>query len=81
MNYNQKFPDSGAYPAEDSIRIEAGGNIEKEVELKVPEVVFEKGEKYAVSVKGLWMHVVIGDHTELKFKQYDVVRGGLASEV
>jgi hypothetical protein len=80
LKLNRKVPDSGVYPSEDAICIEAGGKIEKEVEIKAPQVVLEKGEKYAVSVKGWWMHVVIGDYTELMSKQSDVLRGDFESE-
>jgi len=80
LKLNRKIPDSGVFSSEDTIRIEAGGKVEKELEIKAPEVVLEKGEKYAVSAKGSWTHVLVGDYAELKTDQKGVLRGSFESE-
>lgn len=80
LKLNRKVPESGVYPSQDTIRLEAGGKVEKEVTIKAPEVVLERGEAYSVSVKGFWMHVVVGDHAELRTEQSGVLSGSFESE-
>lgn len=81
LKLNRMMPKSGVFSSEDTIRIEAGGKIESDVEIKAPEVVLKKGEKYLVSAKGWWMHVLPGDHAELKTAHTDgVLMGGYESE-
>lgn len=80
MKLNRKPPASGVFSSEDTIQIEAGGQVEKEVRIKAPEVTLKKGEKYTVSTKGWWMHVKLSNEAELKTDQSDVLRGDFESE-
>jgi len=80
IKLNRKIPETGVFSNEDTIRIEAGGKVEKDVEVKAPDVRLTKGEKYSVQAKGHWMHVQVSEDTELKTNDGDVLRGGFASE-
>lgn len=73
-------PPSGVFSAEDTIRIEAGGTSERNVEVKAPEVVLEKQTRYSVRAQGYWMHVRFGDDPELKTDEDGVMRGDFTSE-
>ena len=74
------LPPSGIFSAEDTIRIQAGGKAEMNVEVKAPEVVLEEKTRYAVRAKGYWMHVRISDDTELRTDEDGVMRGDFLSE-
>jgi len=80
LKLNKKIPSSGIYPSDDILRLEAGGTIEKVVDIKAPEVELQAGEKYAVTASGFWMHVQVGDHEELKAGEKSALRGDFESE-
>ncbi|KAM3067246.1 hypothetical protein ACMFMF_009745 [Clarireedia jacksonii] len=80
LKLNRKMPESGTYDEEDIEHIDAGGEISKEIEVKAPEVVLSKGEKYVVKAKGSWMHVIFGKKTDIKSDDDRVLRGDFESE-
>lgn len=80
LKLNRKIPASGAYSPDDTIHIEAGGSISRDVEIRAPEVQLEEGETYSIIAKGWWMHVQIGDHTELKNGQDGMLMGDFESK-
>jgi hypothetical protein len=80
LKLNRKMPESGTYDEEDIEHIDAGGEISKTIEVKAPEVVLSKGEKYVVKAKGIWMHVVVGERTDMKSDDDGALRGDFESE-
>ena len=80
LKLKRMLPPSGIFSAEDTIRIQAGGKAETNVEVKAPEVVLEEKKRYAVRAKGYWMHVRISDDTELRTDEDGVMRGDFLSE-
>lgn len=80
LRFKRKVPDSGIYNPEDTIRIEVGESLKREVIIKTPEVTLEDGEKYSITASGFWMYVLVGDHSELKTGQEGVLRGDFQSK-
>lgn len=77
------MPDNGYFDVNDEevLKIEAGGNIERSVEVKEHEVVLEKGDEYVVQAKGRWMGIWVGEHERLGFKKgSDFLIGEFESE-
>lgn len=81
IKLNRKMPESGIYSSDDAIRIEAGGKVERSMDIKAPEVVLNTGEKYLVRAKGRWPHVLVGYYPELKMGDAGVLRGDFESNV
>jgi len=71
MMINHQMPPSGYFTADDEhiLRIEAGGKIERIVEVKEHEILLEKGKSYDVHAKGRWMGVWVGEHEKLGFEE------------
>jgi len=80
LKLKRRLPPSGVFSAEDTIRIEAGGKSEMEVEVKAPEVILEERTRYSVRAEGHWMHVRYGEDQELRTDEDGVMRGDFASE-
>jgi hypothetical protein len=80
LKLNRKMPESGSYDREDIEHIDAGGEVSKNIEVKAPEVVLNKGDKYVVKARGSWMHVIVGETTDMKSDDDGVLRGDFESE-
>ncbi|KAG9247563.1 hypothetical protein BJ878DRAFT_539189 [Calycina marina] len=82
LKLRRMLPPSGVFFAQDTIRIEAGGKIESNVEVKAPEVILSSGVRYSVRAKGSWMHVKlgIGSDKDLTTDEDGVLRGDFRSE-
>lgn len=80
LKFKRKVPDSGVYNPEDTIRIEAGETLTREVTIKTPGVTLKRGEKYSITASGFWMYVLVGDHSELRTGQEGVLRGDFESK-
>ena len=63
LKLNRQLPASGHFSPEDEdiINVPANGKIEREVEIKPPEVVVMTGEEYRVKAEGNWMGVWVHD--------------------
>lgn len=80
LKLNRKMPREGVFSNDDIITLDADGEESKNIEVKAPEVVLTKGEKYVVNAKGFWMHVLVGDREEAKKTDASVLRGDFESE-
>ncbi|APA13210.1 hypothetical protein sscle_10g079800 [Sclerotinia sclerotiorum 1980 UF-70] len=80
LKLNRKIPREGVFSDDDIITIDAGAEESKTIEIKAPEVVLARGEKYVVNAKGYWMHVLIGEREEAKKADAKVLREDFESE-
>ncbi|KAI9647151.1 hypothetical protein NHQ30_003534 [Ciborinia camelliae] len=80
LKLNRKIPRDGVFSDDDIISIDAGGEESKTIEIKAPEVVLTRGEKYVVNAKGFWMHVFIGEREEAKKADAKVLREDFESD-
>ncbi|KAL3425400.1 hypothetical protein PVAG01_02191 [Phlyctema vagabunda] len=79
LKINRKIPESGVFDQEDVIKIAAGEKVEKQLQIKAPDVTLQQGEKYEVRAKGNWMHVKVGEYSSLKTAEDGVLRGEFES--
>lgn len=79
MKLNRRIPESGIFPEDQIEYIEAGSELSKEIQVKAPDVVLSKTERYEVTAKGNWMHVIEGKQTDTKTREEDILRGRFES--
>jgi hypothetical protein len=85
LMFRRRIPDGGYFSPSDEqniIKIEAGEQLERAIEVNDDAMVLEKGEKYSVKAKGRWMGVWIGEHEKLPYDvgNADVLTGDFESE-
>lgn len=80
LKLNRKPPRSGIFSPEDTIRIGPGSKVEESVEVAAPGVKLESGETYSVKAEGHWVHVRLGEHSELLVGDKENLRGEFQSE-
>ncbi|ESZ91570.1 hypothetical protein SBOR_8040 [Sclerotinia borealis F-4128] len=80
LKLNRKIPRNGVFSDDDIVSIDAGGEESKIIEIKAPEIVLTRGEKYVVNAKGFWMHVLIGGRDETKKADAKVLREDFESD-
>lgn len=63
LKLNRKIPESGSFlnDADEIISIPPKGTVDRDFEIKAPEVSLTKGEQYRVVAQGQWMKVWIQD--------------------
>ncbi|KAA8571343.1 hypothetical protein EYC84_000663 [Monilinia fructicola] len=80
VKLGRKMPRAGVFSDDDIVSIDAGGEESRTVEIKAPEVVLTRGEKYVVNARGFWMHVFVGEREEAKKTDANVLREDFESD-
>lgn len=80
LKINRRIPREGVFSDDDIISIDAGEEVSKTFEVRAPELVLTRGEKYLVNAEGFWMHVFIGDRDEARRTEAEVLSEDFESD-